>query len=295
MKKNKFIGTGVALVTPFNEDGSVDYVSLRNLINFDLENGSDFMVALGTTSESPTLDDDEKRKVVNTVVNTVAGRCPVLLGMGGNNTAALLKNIERQDFTGIDGILSVVPYYNKPNQSGMIAHFTAIADASPVPVVLYNVPGRTGVNMQAATTVRLACHDNIVAVKEASGNLQQIMEILRDKPEDFDLLSGDDGITYPMMALGAKGVISVAANAYPEMFCKMVHLMLEKRYDEALPLHYAMLKMNGLIFADGNPAGIKALLAHRGLCNNVLRLPLLPVNDNVGNEIENNCKYLLVK
>lgn len=295
MKKNKFIGTGVALVTPFNEDGSVDYVSLRNLINFDLENGSDFMVALGTTSESPTLDDDEKRKVVKTVVNTVSGRCPVLLGMGGNNTAALLKNIERQDFTGIDGILSVVPYYNKPNQSGMIAHFTAIADASPVPVVLYNVPGRTGVNMQAATTVRLACHDNIVAVKEASGNLQQIMEILRDKPEDFDLLSGDDGITYPMMALGAKGVISVAANAYPEMFCKMVHLMLEKHYDEALPLHYAMLKMNGLIFADGNPAGIKALLAHRGLCNNVLRLPLLPVNDNVGNEIENNCKYLLVK
>ena len=207
--------------------------------------------------------------------------------MGGNNTSALIDSIRNQDFTGIDGILSVVPYYNKPNQRGMKAHFLHVADVSPVPVVLYNVPGRVGVNLQAATTVELAKQPNIIAVKEASGNLQQIMEILRDKPSDFTVLSGDDGITQPMMALGAKGVISVAANGYPKPFCDMVHKMLEGKEKEALPLHYKMLKMNGLIFADGNPAGIKALMAHEGLCKNVLRLPLVPVSDNVRQDIEN--------
>lgn len=293
MKTNPFVGTGVALITPFNDDYSVDYESLRNIVDFTLQNGAKFLVALGTTSEAPTLNAEEKANVVKTVIETAAGRCPILLGMGGNNTAALTENIKNQCFKGIDGILSVVPYYNKPNQRGMAAHFKAVADASPVPVVLYNVPGRVGVNLQAATTVELAKHPNIIAVKEASGNLQQIMEILRDKPTDFTVLSGDDGITQPMMALGAKGVISVAANGYPEPFCKMVNLMLEGEEKEALKLHYKALKMNGLIFADGNPAGIKALMAHRGLCKNVLRLPLVPTSEKVRLDIENECDNLL--
>jgi len=287
MKNNPFVGTGVALITPFCDDYSVDYQSLRNIVDYTLQNGADFLVALGTTSEALTLNAEEKAGVVETIVNTAHGRCPVLLGMGGNNTAALVEGIRKQCFDGIDGILSVIPYYNKPNQRGMKAHFMAVADASPVPVVIYNVPGRTGVNMQAATTVELAEHHNIIAVKESSGNLQQIMEILRDKPLDFTVLSGDDGITQPMMALGAKGVISVAANGYPKPFCKMVHEMLEGNEKEALALHYKMLKMNGLIFADGNPAGIKALMAHNGLCRNVLRLPLVPISDNIRQEIEN--------
>ena len=287
MKNNPFIGTGVALITPFNDDYSVDYQSLRNIVDYTLQNGADFLVALGTTSEAPTMTAEEKSKVTQTIIETANGRCPILLGMGGNNTAALVESIKNQDFKGVDGILSVVPYYNKPNQRGMKAHFTAVADASPVPVVLYNVPGRVGVNLQAATTVELAKHHNIIAVKEASGNLQQIMEILRDKPEDFRVFSGDDGITQPMIALGAEGVISVAANGYPKPFCKMVHKMLEGKDEEALRLHYKMLRMNGLIFADGNPAGIKALMAHIGLCKNVLRLPLVPVNENVRQDIEN--------
>lgn len=293
MRSNPFVGTGVALITPFNDDYSIDFQSLRNIVDFTLQNGADFLVALGTTSEAPTLNAEEKANVLKSIVETAAGRCPVLLGMGGNNTAALIESIKNQCFKGVDGILSVVPYYNKPNQRGMSAHFKAVADASPVPVVLYNVPGRVGVNLQAATTVELAKHPNIIAVKEASGNLQQIMEILRDKPADFTVLSGDDGITQPMMALGAKGVISVAANGYPESFCKMVHLMLEGKEKEALELHYKMLKMNGLIFADGNPAGIKALLAHRGLCKNVLRLPLVPTSEKVRLDIENECDNLL--
>ena len=281
MKNNPFIGTGVALITPFNEDYSVDYKSLESIVEFTLSNGADFLVALGTTSEAPTLTQEEKSEVLKTIIKTANGRCPIMLGMGGNNTMSLIELIKNQDFTGVDGILSVVPYYNKPNQKGMKAHFKAVADNSPVPVVLYNVPGRVGVNLQASTCVELAQHPNIIAVKEASGNLQQIMEILRDKPLDFDVLSGDDGITQPMMALGAKGVISVAANGYPDVFCPMVTSMLNNDDRTALVLHYKMLKMNNLIFADGNPAGIKALMALRGLCKNVLRLPLVPASENV--------------
>lgn len=290
-KNNPFIGTGVALITPFNDDFSVDYKSLENIVEFTLSNGADFLVALGTTSEAPTLSQEEKDKVLKTIVETANKRCPIMLGMGGNNTMSLLNSIKNQDFTGVDGVLSVVPYYNKPNQRGMKAHFEMVADNSPVPVVLYNVPGRVGVNLQASTCVELAQHPNIVAVKEASGNLQQIMEILRDKPSDFDVLSGDDGITQPMMALGAKGVISVAANGYPDMFCKMVKMMMQPyvrtSQQEALDIHYKTLKMNNLIFADGNPAGIKCLMAHRNLCKNVLRLPLVTVNENVKKDIEN--------
>ena len=291
MKNNPFVGTGVALITPFNEDFSVDYKSLQNIVEFTLSNGTDFLVALGTTSEAPTLTREEKDKVLKTIIETTNGRCPIMLGMGGNNTISLINTIKNQDFSGIDGILSVVPYYNKPNQRGMKAHFEMVADNSPVPVVLYNVPGRVGVNLQASTCVELAEHPNIIAVKEASGNLQQIMEILRDKPSDFDVLSGDDGITQPMMALGAKGVISVAANGYPDLFCKMVKLMkqtyVRTSLQEAMDIHYKTLKMNNLIFADGNPAGIKCLMAHRNLCKNVLRLPLVTVNENVENALIN--------
>ena len=292
MKNNPFVGTGVALITPFNEDYSVDYKSLENIVEFTLSNGADFLVALGTTSEAPTLTQEEKNEVLKTIIRTANGRCPIMLGMGGNNTMSLVESMKNQDFTGVDGILCVVPYYNKPNQNGMKAHFKAVADNSPVPVVLYNVPGRVGVNLQSATCVELAQHPNIIAVKEASGNLQQIMEILRDKPSDFDVLSGDDGITQPMMALGAKGVISVAANGYPDVFCPMVTSMLNNDAETALSLHYKMLKMNNLIFADGNPAGIKTLMASRGLCKNVLRLPLVPANEGVQNAIEEELKVM---
>lgn len=296
MKHNPFKGTGIALITPFKSDKSVDTDALVRIVNYVIDNGADFLVALGTTSEAPTLSADEKKLVVDLVLKANAGRLPVLLGMGGNNTEAVIEAIKAQDFTGISGILSVVPFYNKPNQRGMKAHFEAIADASPVPVVVYNVPGRVGVNLQAATCVELAKHPNIIAVKEASGNLQQIMEILRDKPADFDVLSGDDGITQPLMALGAQGVISVAANAYTKPFSQMMHAQKEGNTTEALRLHFGMLKMNQLIFADGNPSGIKCLMQRMGLCENVLRLPLVPVCEKVEqdiiNEYENNLSKL---
>lgn len=292
MKNNLFKGTGIALVTPFKSDFSVDVESLTKIVNHVIGNGADFLVVLGTTSEAPTLSSEEKKLVINTILNANNRRLPVMLGMGGNNTQAVAEAIRAQDFAGIDGILSVVPYYNKPNQRGMRAHFETIADTSPVPVVVYNVPGRVGVNLQAATCVELARHPNIVAVKEASGNLQQIMEILRDKPADFDVLSGDDGITQPLMALGAMGVISVAANAYTSLFVRMMKAQKEGHINEALRLHYAMLNMNQLIFADGNPAGIKCLMSHIGLCENVLRLPLVTVNEKVEADIVEEWKRL---
>ena len=292
MKYNPFKGTGVALVTPFKNNFSVDVEALRRIVNHVIDNGADFLVALGTTSEAPTLTSEEKKLVISTILETNAQRLPVMLGMGGNNTQAVIEAIKGQDFTGIQGILSVVPYYNNPNQRGMKAHFEAIADASPVPVVVYNVPGRVGVNLQASTCVELAQHPNIIAVKEASGNLQQIMEILRDKPTDFDVISGDDGITQPLMALGATGVISVAANAYTSQFSRMMHAVKESRTDEALRLHYAMLRMNQLIFADGNPAGIKCLMSQMGLCQNVLRLPLVTANEKVEADITEEWRQL---
>ena len=292
MKNNIFKGTGIALITPFKTDFSIDVEALIKIVNHVIDNGADFLVVLGTTSEAPTLTAEEKKLVINTILKANNGRLPIMLGMGGNNTQAVIEAVKNQDFTGIQGILSVVPYYNKPNQRGMKAHFEAIADASPVPVVVYNVPGRVGVNLQATTCVELAKHPNIIAVKEASGNLQQIMEVLRDKPADFDVLSGDDGITQPLMALGATGVISVAANAYTNPFSRMMRAMKEGRTEEALRLHYAMLRMNQLIFADGNPAGIKCLMCHIGLCQNVLRLPLVTANEKVEGEIIEEWKQL---
>ena len=295
MKHNPFKGTGIALITPFKSDKSVDIESLTKIVNHVIDNGADFLVALGTTSEAPTLSAEEKKLVIKTIIDTNRNRLPILLGMGGNNTEAVIEAIKAQDFTGIGGILSVVPYYNKPNQRGMKAHFEAIADASPVPVVLYNVPGRVGVNLQAATCVELAKHPNIIAVKEASGNLQQIMEILRDKPSDFDVLSGDDGITQPLMVLGAQGVISVAANAYTKPFAQMMHAQKEGNTAEALRLHFGILRMNQLIFADGNPSGIKCLMQRMGLCENILRLPLVPVCEKVEQDIINEYENNLLK
>jgi len=287
MKNNIFKGIGVALVTPFNNDQSVDTESLHNIVNYVISKGADFLVALGTTSEAATMTSDERKAALHTILKANAERLPVMLGMGGNCTSAVIENIKHQDFEGIGGILSVVPYYNKPNQRGMEAHFKAIADASPVPVTVYNVPGRTGVNMASATTLKLAQHHNITSVKEASGNMTQIMEILNGKPDDFDLLSGDDSITMPMMAMGASGVISVAANAYPNVFKVMIKALKDKDTTEATKAHLAMLKMNELIFADGNPAGIKTLLSHIGLCKNILRLPLVTANEKVQNDILN--------
>jgi len=295
MKNNIFKGTGVALITPFNNDQSVDIEALRNIVKHVIDNGADFLVALGTTSEAATMTADEKNTVLRTILSANAGRLPVMLGMGGNCTAAVIDSIKHQDFEGIGGILSVVPYYNKPNQRGMEAHFTAIADVSPVPVTVYNVPGRTGVNMASSTTLKLAQHHNITAIKEASGNMTQIMEILANRPADFDLLSGDDSITMPMMAMGANGVISVAANAYPNMFKVMTKALMDNDITKATKAHLAMLRMNELIFADGNPAGIKALMSHLGLCKNILRLPLVTANDKVQNDIFNEWDTCLSK
>lgn len=279
---HKFTGTGVALVTPFEQDLSVDYQSLRRIVTHVMENGAEYVVALGTTSESPVLTPDEKLKVVDVIMETVNGKLPVVMGIGGNNTTALIKQIQQYRFQGIAGILSVAPYYNKPQQGGLYEHFRTIAEASPVPVILYNVPGRTSSNLGAVTTLKLA-HDcaNIVAIKEASGNMEQIMQIIAGKPENFEVLSGDDALTLPMMALGAKGVISVTANGCTRDFTDMVRFMLDHDLNNALPLHYKLLPMMEALFADGNPAGIKALLHRMGLCKNVLRLPLVKANEEV--------------
>lgn len=277
MARNKFKGLGIALVTPFNQDGSVDYDSLRRLLDFQLSNGIDFICVLGTTAETPTLTYEEKKQIVTIVRDKVQGRVPILIGMGGNNTASIVNRLLTSDFRGIDGILSVCPYYNKPSQEGLYQHFKAIAEASPVPVVLYNVPGRTGVNMTAETTLRLARDfDNIVAIKEASGNFTQIDDIIKNKPVDFDVISGDDGITFPLITLGASGVISVIGNALPREFSRMVRLALNGDYNNALLIHHKFTELFKLLFVDGNPAGVKAMLNAMGLIKNELRLPLVP-------------------
>lgn len=272
-----FKGLGIALITPFNEDGSVDYGSLKRLIEYQIKNGADFLCVLATTAETPTLSADEKHQIKNLIVETVKGRIPILMGCGGNNTAAVVEELKTGDFQGIDGVLSVCPYYNKPSQEGLFQHFKAIAAATKLPVVLYNVPGRTGVNMKAETTVRLArACSNIVAVKEASGNVEQVDEIIKNKPAGFDVLSGDDGLTFPMIAVGAVGVISVIGNALPKEFSKMVRLALKGEYEGARGIHHKFTELFSLLFVDGNPAGVKAMLNQMGMIENVLRLPLVP-------------------
>ena len=274
---NIFKGLGIALVTPFKESGAVDYDALRGLLRYQLDNGADFLVILATTGETPTLTKEEKSEIKKMAIEMAGGRVPIMMGCGGNNTAAIIEELQTEDFYGIDGILSVCPYYNKPSQEGLYQHFKAIANATRMPVVLYNVPGRTGVNMKAETTVRLAedC-PNIVAIKEASGSLEQVDEIIKNKPAHFDVISGDDALTYPMVACGAVGVISVIGNALPKEFSKMLRLEMNGEFEAARKIHHKFTDLFSLLFVDGNPAGVKAMLHEMGFIENVLRLPLVP-------------------
>ena len=259
MAHNIFKGLGVALVTPFTSTGEVDYVALRRLLDYQMSNGTDFLCILATTGETPCLSKDEKKRIKDIVVEKVNGKMPILMGCGGNNTMSVVETLQNDDFTGIDGILSVCPYYNKPSQEGLYQHFKTIANSTDLPVVLYNVPGRVGVNMTAQTTLRLAndC-SNIVGIKEASGNFSQIDDILKNKPAHFDVISGDDGITFPLITLGASGVISVIGNALPKEFGRMVRLALNGDYRSALEIHHKFTELFELLFVDGNPAGVKA-------------------------------------
>ncbi len=268
---------GVALVTPFKKDKSIDLSALISLVERQIAAGTDYLVVLGTTGETPTLTNEEKMLVRQTVIKTAAGRVPLVLGVGGNDTMSLQRQLENDNFDGFSAILSVVPFYNKPSQEGIYRHYEAIACASPLPVVLYNVPGRTGVNMIAETTLRLQRDfPNIIGVKEASGNFVQIEEIIKNKRPDFQVISGDDGITYPLITLGAEGVISVIGNAFPTEFGKMVRLCLEGGFTEALKIHFEFTELFNLMFVDGNPAGVKCALNSLGLIDNELRLPLVP-------------------
>ena len=277
MAQKKFKGLGIALVTPFKSDGSIDYEALVRLVEYQIKNGVDFLCIMGTTAETPCLSAEEKAELKSFFIERVAGRVPLLMGCGGNNTAAIVKELKEGDWRGIDGILSVCPYYNKPSQEGLYQHYKAIAEASPVPVVLYNVPGRTGVNMSAETTLRLARDfENIVAIKEASGNITQMDDIIKNKPNNFDVISGDDGITFPLITLGAVGVISVIGNALPAEFSRMVRMALNGDYEYARVIHHKFTELFKLLFVDGNPAGVKAMLHAMGMIENQLRLPLVP-------------------
>lgn len=279
MAQNIFRGLGIALITPFTEDGEVDYKALTDLVEYQIDNNADFLCILATTAEAPCLSRDEKDKITKTILEVNRHRVPILKYCGGNNTRGVIDEMRNTDWTGIDGILSICPYYNKPSQEGLYQHFKAIAAESPLPLVLYNVPGRTGVNMKAATTVRLAkdC-PNIVAIKEASGSLEQVDEILKNKPRNFEVISGDDALTFSMIASGAQGVISVIGNALPKEFSRMIRLEFNGEYEAARKIHHRFTDLYSLLFVDGNPAGVKALLNDMGFINNVLRLPLVPTN-----------------
>lgn len=277
MARNIFKGLGIALITPFTLDGKVDYKSLKRLLEYQLANGADFLCILATTGEAPCLTGQEKEELTAFIKDIVRGRIPILKYCGGNNTAAVVEEIKTTNWTGIDGILSICPYYNKPSQEGLYQHFKAIAEASPLPIVLYNVPGRTGINMKAETTVKLAKDfSNIIAVKEASGSLEQVDEIIKNKPDHFDVISGDDALTFSMIASGAAGVISVIGNALPREFSRMIRLEFKGEYEPARKIHHMFTELYSLLFVDGNPAGCKALLNDMGMIENVLRLPLVP-------------------
>ena len=268
---------GVALITPFKEDESVDYEALARLVDYQLQNGTDYLVVLGTTAETPTLTEEEKKDIINLVVTKVNGRIPIVLGVGGNCTRSVVEKLKNDNFDGIDAILSVVPYYNKPSQEGIYQHYKAIAEATTLPIVLYNVPGRTGVNMTAETTLRIAREfKNVIAVKEASGNITQMDDIIKNKPANFNVISGDDGITFPLITLGAVGVISVIGNAFPREFSRMTRLALQGDFANALTIHHRFTELFDLLFVDGNPAGVKSMLNAMGMIENKLRLPLVP-------------------
>ncbi len=288
MSAKEIYGTGVALVTPFHASGQIDFTSLSQLVNHVIDGGVDFIVSLGTTAETATLNKDEQAAVLQAIIDDTDSRVPIVVGMGGNNTRSLANDIHNFNFTGVDGILSVAPYYTKPNQRGIYEHFKQIALATDLPIILYNVPGRTSSNISAETCVKLANDfENIVAIKEASGDLNQIMEIVKNRPAGFNIFSGDDALTLPSLAIGVDGVISVIANAFPKSMSEMVRGVLsdQERY-LSMAIHYQMLDVINALFADGNPAGIKALLDHLGIVKNNLRLPMVKVNRSLNAELK---------
>jgi 4-hydroxy-tetrahydrodipicolinate synthase len=274
-------GTGVALVTPFKITGEVDYDALGKLIDFDIDNGVEYVITLGTTGETPTLTKQEKLDVINFTYQKVNSRVPVVVGIGGNSTAEVIENLQSYPLEKAVAVLSASPYYNKPSQEGIFQHYKAIAAAAPKPIILYNVPGRTGSNVTAETTLRLAKEKNIAGMKEASGNMVQCMHILRDMPADFLFVSGDDHIAMPLIACGSDGVISVTANCFPKDFSEMIRQSLKGNFAAARPLHYKCLEGNDLLFAENNPAGAKAFLYEMGIMENVMRLPVVPLSDSV--------------
>ncbi|MEQ9297416.1 MAG: 4-hydroxy-tetrahydrodipicolinate synthase [Cyclobacteriaceae bacterium] len=278
MKGDSFKGTGVALATPFAKDGSVDHAGLERLVTHTLDGGLDYLVVMGTTAESPTLSMSEKADVLSTVVSSNKKGLPIIYGAGANDTAELCDYFKDPLFSTVDAILSVAPYYNKPSQKGLQAHFEKIADHSPVPVILYNVPSRTVVNLEASTTLCLAQHENIRGIKEASGDFNQCNQLLAEKPEDFLVISGEDMITLPLLSMGASGVISVMANAYPKQFSTLVNQALLGKYDKARKIHLSLVEMGRILSEEGNPAGLKCVLELLGICEGVLRLPLVPIS-----------------
>lgn len=283
---NKFIGTGVAVVTPFKKSGAIDFDAFKNILNHVISGHVEFIVVLGTTGEASTLSKHEKKALIEFSVETINKRVALVVGIGGNSTSEVVLNIHGTPFKGIDAVLSVCPYYNKPQQEGIFQHFKTIAESSPVPVILYTVPGRTSSNISASTTLKLATEvPNIIGIKEASGNLDQIYQVLKNKPENFLVLSGDDGLTLPLIAAGANGVISVVANAFPKEFSEMVRRGIKGDFVEARKIHYLLLDFINSLFLDGSPSGIKAALEIMGLCQNLVRLPLVPVNKEVHSQI----------
>jgi 4-hydroxy-tetrahydrodipicolinate synthase len=296
MEHVNLTGMGVALITPFQTNGEVDYHALSRLVDYQLQNDTDFMVVLGTTAETPTLTASEQKKITRFVIDEVKNRIPIVLGISGNNTRTVVERLKTEDMDGVDAILSAVPYYNKPSQEGIYQHYKAIAQATSMPIVLYNVPGRTGVNMTAETTLRLA-HDfnNVIGVKEASGNMTQIGSIIKNKPRNFHVISGDDGVTFPLITFGAIGVISVIGNAFPKEFSRMVHLALSGDYVNALSIHFKFMELLELLFVDGSPAGIKSVLNMMGYIENELRLPLVPVRAVTHEKIRDVLQGLSIK
>jgi 4-hydroxy-tetrahydrodipicolinate synthase len=287
------IGTGVALVTPFKKDFSVDIDALKAIVNFQIDNGIDYLVVLGTTAENATLSKAEKELVVNTIIDANKGRLPLVLGVGSNNTAEVVEELKSGNFSDFVAILSVSPYYNKPIQKGIVAHYKIVADSTDLPIILYNVPGRTGSNVAPETTLELAEVRNIVAVKEASGNMEQIMQIIKYRPSGFGVLSGDDNLTMPLIAAGADGVISVVANAFPALFSSMVHAAMRGELDAAREAHYKLFDVTKMFFEQGNPGGVKAALAHMELMDEFMRLPLFPVSDELRKRIEKETTAIL--
>lgn len=291
--REKFSGTGVAIVTPFLANGQIDWDSFRNVIDHNVHGGVEYLVVLGTTGESATVHGEEKQRVFSFVNETVAGRCALMAGIGNYDTSNVVNDMKKFDLTGYDAILSVSPYYNKPSQEGLFRHFKAVDDATPLPVMIYNVPARTGQNMTADTQLRIASEcKNIFATKEASGNFEQIMLLLKNKPKDFMIISGDDGIALPMIAAGAEGVVSVVANAYPEQFSGMIRLCLQNKFDEAQAINLRFAELIPALFTEGSPGGIKAVLAEMNLCGVHSRLPVVPVSDKHWERIRELMKHI---